>query len=121
MALSGIYNSADIYAEIQKMKVNGCRVLFASTGVKDDSLPPYYYVEKLLAYNSVNTAPVDTIKAFHADGAKESALPIAAQTIEKHFEKIRGLGIDLDAVLDKQISDGLKSFKDAFNDILESL
>ena len=121
VALSGIYNSADIYTEIQKMKVNGCRVLFASTGVKDDSLPPYYYIEKLLAYNSVNTAPVDTIKAFHADGTKESALPIAAQTIEKHFEKIRGLGIDFDAVLDKQISDGLKSFKDAFNDILESL
>ena len=74
-----------------------------------------------MAYNSENTSQVDTIKAFHADGAKESVLPIAAQTIEKHFEKIRGLGIDLDAVLDKQISDGLKSFKDAFNDILESL
>ncbi|MDQ1338744.1 MAG: hypothetical protein QG617_1712, partial [Campylobacterota bacterium] len=29
--------------------------------------------------------------------------------------------IDFNAVLDKQISDGLKSFKDAFKDILESL
>ncbi|MDD5371801.1 MAG: transaldolase [Sulfurimonas sp.] len=120
-ALSGIYNSADIYTEIEKMGVDGCRVLFASTGVKDDSLPPHYYIEKLLAYNSVNTAPVDTIKAFHSSGAKVSALPISAQTIEEHFEKVRGLGIDFDAVLDKQISDGLKSFKDAFKDILESL
>jgi transaldolase len=103
------------------MKVEGCRILFASTGVKDDSLPPYYYVEKLLAYDSINTAPVDTIKAFHAEGAKERALPIATQTIDNHFGKIRDLGIDFDALLDKQISEGLKSFKDAFSEILESL
>jgi transaldolase len=121
VALSGIYNSADIYAEVEKMGVEGCRTLFASTGVKDDSLPAHYYIEKLLAYNSVNTAPVDTIKAFHANGAKRSALPISTQIIEEHFEKIRSLGIDFNAVLDKQISDGLKSFKDAFKDILESL
>lgn len=121
VALSGIYNSAAIYAEVEKLGVEGCRTLFASTGVKDDSLPAHYYIEKLLAYNSVNTAPVDTIKAFHANGAKRSALPISTQIIEGHFEKIKSLGIDFNAVLDKQISDGLKSFKDAFKDILESL
>ncbi|MFA5454540.1 MAG: transaldolase [Sulfurimonas sp.] len=121
VALSGIYNSANIYAEVEKIGVKGCRTLFASTGVKDDSLPAHYYIEKLLAYNSVNTAPVDTIKAFHLNGVKRSALPIPIQTIEGHFEKIKSLGIDFNAVLDKQISDGLKSFKDAFKDILESL
>ncbi|MDQ1268239.1 MAG: transaldolase, partial [Campylobacterota bacterium] len=121
VALSGIYNSANIYAEVEKIGVEGCRTLFASTGVKDDSLPAHYYIEKLLAYNSVNTAPVDTIKAFHLNGVKRSALPIPTQIIEGHFEKIKSLGIDFNAVLDKQISDGLKSFKDAFKDILESL
>lgn len=121
VALSGIYNGANIYAEVEKIGVKGCRTLFASTGVKDDSLPPHYYIEKLLAYNSVNTAPVDTIKAFHLNGVKRSALPIPSQIIEGHFEKIKSLGIDFNAVLDKQISDGLKSFKDAFKDILESL
>lgn len=121
VALSGIYNSAAIYAEVEKMGVKGCRTLFASTGVKDDSLPAHYYIEKLLAYNSVNTAPVDTIKAFHLNGVKRSALPIPTQIIEGHFKKIKSLGIDFNAVLDKQISDGLKSFKDAFKDILESL
>ncbi|MDY0123557.1 transaldolase [Sulfurimonas sp.] len=121
VALSGIYNSADIYSEVESMGVEGCRTLFASTGVKDDSLPPHYYVEKLLAYNSVNTAPVDTIKAFHQNGLKQSALPIPTHTIKEHFEKVRGLGIDFDSLLDKQIADGLKSFKDAFKDILESL
>ena len=121
VALSGIYNSADIYTQVESMKVSGCRTLFASTGVKDDSLPAHYYVEKLLAYNSVNTAPIDTIKAFNQNGKNDSALPIPSQTIQAHFDKIKALGLDFNSVLDKQIADGLESFKDAFKDILESL
>lgn len=120
-ALSGIYNSAEIYEAVEKMGVKGCRVLFASTGVKDDTLPQHYYIEKLLAYNSVNTAPVDTIKAYDANGSKIASLPISQEKIREHFEAIKLLGIDFDAILDKQIEDGLKSFKDAFQEILESL
>lgn len=121
IALSGIYNSADIYSKIQEMNVEGCRTLFASTGVKDDSLPPYYYVEGLLAYNSVNTAPIDTIKSFHADAKKNAVLPISAKTIQEHFKKVDEAGIDFNALLDEQISDGLEAFKDAFKEILEEL
>jgi len=120
-ALTGIYNSAAIYDAIEAMQVKGCRTLFASTGVKDDSLPAHYYVEKLLAYNSVNTAPIDTIKAFDAEGKKEKALPIASSIIQMHMQKIQEIGIDLDAVLQKQIEDGLEAFKDAFKEILEAL
>jgi len=121
VALSGIYNSADIYSAVEALHVEGCRTLFASTGVKDDSLPAYYYIEKLLAYNSVNTAPVDTIKAYEKDGGTNKALPIDAKIIENHFEKIKELGIDFEAVLDKQIADGLEQFKDAFKEIMEAL
>jgi len=120
-ALTGIYNSADIYAAIEEMNVEGCRTLFASTGVKDDSLPAYYYVSKLLAYNSVNTAPIDTIKAFHENGVKEVALPIADEIIKNHFLKLKDIGIDFDELLEIQIADGLEAFKDAFKDILETL
>jgi len=121
VALSGIYNTADIYNMIEEMKVPACRALFASTGVKDDSLPPYYYVEQLLAYNSVNTAPVDTIKAYYKDGSKEAVLPISSDIIDAHFAKLKEAGVDLEAELDKQIEDGLVSFQDAFKDILDSL
>jgi transaldolase len=121
VALSGIYNSADIYNKVNEMKVQGCRVLFASTGVKDDSLPAHYYIENLLAYNSVNTAPIETIKAFHQNGLKKKALPISNEVIQEHFDKITAIGVDLDEVLDKLVTDGLEAFKDAFTDILEAL
>jgi len=120
-ALSGIYNSAAIYAAVEALNVAGCRTLFASTGVKDDSLDAHYYIENLLAFNSVNTAPIDTIKAYNANGAKTGVLPISSEIIKEHFLAVKNAGIDLDEVLDGQIEDGLVSFKDAFKDILESL
>ncbi len=119
--LTGIYNSSLIYEAIEAMQVEGCRALFASTGVKDDAFPAHYYVEKLLAYNSVNTAPIETIKAFDAEGKKEKALPIEGSVIAEHFQKLQEIGIDLNAVLQKQIDDGLEAFKDAFREILEAL
>jgi transaldolase len=121
VALSGIYNSADIYNHVTKLQVEGCRVLFASTGVKDDSLPAHYYVENLLAYNSVNTAPIETIKAFHENGKNVKALPISDEVIQEHFAKISAIGIEFDEVLDTLVNDGLEAFKDAFKDILETL
>ena len=121
VALSGIYNSAAIYAKVESMKVEGCRTLFASTGVKDDSLAADYYIENLLAYNSVNTAPIDTIKAFKQNSSTKAALPIDEKIIAAHFKKIADLDIDFDALIEQQIADGLAQFKDAFTDILEAL
>lgn len=120
-ALTGIYNTSLIYEAIEEAKVQKCRALFASTGVKDDSLPPHYYVEKLLAFHSVNTAPIDTIKAFDANGLKAKALPIEHATIEAHFQALKDLEIDLDEVLERLIEDGLQAFKEAFKEILETL
>jgi transaldolase len=121
VALTGIYNSSLIYEVIEAMQIRNCRTLFASTGVKDDSLPAHYYVEKLLAYNSVNTAPIDTIKAFNANGKQEKVLPIQHDVIIKHMNRVESVGINLDAVLQKQIDDGLAAFKEAFREIMEAL
>jgi len=121
VALSGIYNTADIYAAIEQMDVKGCRALFASTGVKDDSLKADYYIENLLAFNSVNTAPVETIMAFTKNSTQKAALPISKDIIDAHFTTMKEHGIDFEAVLDGQIEDGLVAFKDAFKEIMEAL
>ena len=121
VSLSGIYNTASIYATLQQMDIKGCRALFASTGVKGDSLAADYYIENLLAYNTVNTAPVDTIMAFTKSSTTKSALPIAREIIDTHFSKINEAGIDFEALLDTQIQEGLETFKDAFKEILESI
>ena len=119
--LTGIYNASLCYEAIQELNVAKCRALFASTGVKGDDYPPHYYIEELLAYNSVNTAPIDTIKAYTKDGKKNQKLPIKEEVIKEHFDKIAQIDIDLEVELDKQIKDGLEAFKVAFKEILDSL
>ena len=120
-ALAGNYNAAAIYNAIEAKGVKGCRTLFASTGVKGDDLRPSYYIDELLAAHSVNTAPVETIDAFVKGGDKMVKLPLDAKTIDAHFEKIEAAGIDFDAVVAKQIDDGLEAFKEAFSEILSEL
>lgn len=120
-ALAGNYNAAAIYNAIEAKAVPRCRTLFASTGVKGDTLRPSYYIDELLAAHAVNTAPIETIEAFVQGGDKMVKLPIAPAVIDAHFQAIKSAGIDFDAVVTKQINDGLDAFKEAFNEILSEL
>lgn len=119
--LAGIYNASTVYDAVEAMQVPGCRTLFASTGVKGDDLRPSYYVEELLAKNSVNTAPLATIDAFVASGSSSIKLPIDDKLIEKLFASIEKAGIDFDDIVATQIEDGLSAFKTAFKAILDEL
>jgi len=120
-SLAGNYNAAAIYSAIEAQGVPRCRTLFASTGVKGDTLRASYYIDELLAAHSVNTAPVETIAAFVSGGDRTVKLPIAESVIDAHFQKIADAGIDFDAVVVKQIEDGLEAFKEAFREILSEL
>jgi len=119
--LMGILNAAAIYNSIEAMNVPNCRVLFASTGVKGDEFRPSYYVDELLAPNSVNTAPVATIEAYVKGSDKTIKLPIASDVINAHVSKVTAAGVNMDEVIDTQIAEGLEAFKIAFDEILTAL
>jgi transaldolase len=119
--VAGVYNAAGIYNAIEALNVPGCRTLFASTGVKGDDLKPSYYVEELLAPNSVNTAPVATIDAYVANATGDVKLPLDQQVIDSYFAQLEEKGIVLDPVIEQQIHDGLEAFKVAFQEILDEL
>lgn len=119
--LTGIYNAAEIYAQVGALNVPKCRVLFASTGVKGDEFRASYYVDELLAANSVNTAPISTIEAYVEGGDKRIKLPLPLNAIEKHQEDVRNAGVDMHRVIEDQIREGLEAFKIAFSEILSAL
>ena len=120
-SLTGIMNAADIYNRVEEMGVPGCRVLFASTGVKGDDLRASYYVDELLAPNSVNTAPIGTIDAFVQGGDKTMKLPLEAAVIADHMRRVADAGVSMDEVIDQQIREGIEAFKEAFHEILNTL
>ncbi|OHD90580.1 MAG: transaldolase, partial [Sulfuricurvum sp. RIFCSPLOWO2_12_43_5] len=117
----GILNAADIYNRVEALNVPKCRVLFASTGVKGDEFRGSYYIDELLAPNSVNTAPIATIDAFVQGGDTVLKLPIGSDIIEDHQTKVANAGIDMEMIIDQQIREGLEAFKVAFGEILSEL
>jgi transaldolase len=117
----GIVNAADIYNRVEALSVPRCRVLFASTGVKGSEYRASYYIDELLAPNSVNTAPIGTIDAYVKGGDRVVKLPLAQQLIDEHTAAVRNAGVDMEQVIQRQIDEGLDAFKAAFNDILDAL
>lgn len=117
----GILNAADIYNRVEALKIPKCRVLFASTGVKGDEFRTSYYIDELLAPNSVNTAPIGTIEAYVEGGDRIIKLPLSDQFIAEHTADVRNAGINMPQVIQTQIDEGLEAFKVAFNDIINAL
>ena len=119
--LTGIYNAAKIYNMIEKHGNAHIRTLFASTGVKGDDLPPYYYMRQLLAPHSVNTAPLATIESWQKVKPTPPKLPIDDAVINGYFTRLKDSGFDMDEVYDTLLKDGLEAFEKAFEGMLETL
>lgn len=114
----GICNATKIYDLIETYNLPNVRTLFASTGVKTDGLELDYYIKELLYKNSVNTAPLGTIKAFINSKAIEKQ---PAKEYIKYFEDLEKNGVDMKKAYDELLEDGLASFKEAFAQILKEL
>ncbi len=117
----GIYNAAKIYNMVRKRALPNTKTLFASTGVKSDKYPPHYYISKLVAPHSINTSPIDTIEAFVEEGDKTPKLPIPHEEIERFFTLLKANGIDMKRVYHELLTEGLRAFVEAFEEILKEL
>jgi len=117
----GIVNATNIYNHIQERGIEEIRCLFASTGVKGDDYPPYYYIKELCFKNSINTAPLDTIKSYQATKDKTIKTPMTKSEIDSFFTQLKSQGVDIDKVSNELLDEGLKAFVDAYNEILTQI
>jgi len=120
-ALTGILNAANIYNIVEHNHTPSIRTLFASTGVKDDTLTPDYYIRELLAPHSINTAPLTTIEAYLKDPLSEPKLPTHIDEIDDYFKILEEKEVDMSAVYEELIQDGLSTFEKAFTEMLDSI
>ena len=120
-AQTGIMNAARIYYMVEQNHTPSIQTLFASTGVKGDNLPADYYLQTLCAPHAINTAPLATIEAALANALpSDSTLP-SLEEIETFFAQLAEAGIEMDAVYDQLLDEGLAAFEEAFSQILSTL
>ncbi|HVW71425.1 MAG TPA: transaldolase [Steroidobacteraceae bacterium] len=91
------------------------RLLWASTSTKDPTYSPVKYVEELIAPDTVNTLPGETIKAYRSLGKPEPRLQKQILTATPVFQGLQGLGIDMAAVSEQLEREGVKKFIEPFD------
>ncbi len=110
----------------QQLAAKGARVqrlLWASTGTKDPSYSDVMYVDGLVGADTVNTLPPNTIEACadHCDPANriEAGVDEAYRLIASL--KDPDINIDLAAVMDELLIDGIDKFVKPFDSLMKSL
>jgi transaldolase len=118
---AGIVNATKCYHEVEKIGNKNIRTLFASTGVKGDDVAQSYYVENLIFPHSVNTAPLNTIKEYIKRDQFSKSILLNEELCDQYNDLLKENGINLDAVGNKLLTDGLEAFKVSFAQMLKKL
>jgi transaldolase len=97
------------------------RPLWASTSTKDKRYPDVYYVEALIAPDTVNTLPPATLDAYRDHGNPVVRIP---QGIARAPAQLAGLaqrGIDLAAITRELEIEGVASFAASYDSLLAGI
>ena len=95
------------------------RPLWASTGVKNPAYPDTLYVDQLIAPYTVNTMPLATLNAVGDHGTVPGTT--ARQDPTPELNALQAIGIDMTAVTDQLLDDGIRLFEDAMNSLLAGI
>ncbi|KQR54591.1 transaldolase [Leifsonia sp. Leaf336] len=101
---------------------NEQRPLWASTGVKDPSLPDTLYVTELVAPNTVNTMPEKTLEATFDHGE------ITGDTVTGNYadakgvlDALAGLGVEYDDVTATLEREGVDKFNVSWGELVQTV
>jgi len=97
------------------------RPLWASTGTKNPNYPDVLYVDNLIGPETVNTVPPATYTAIRDHGRAALTLEEGLEEADALVSELGSLGIDLKAVTEKLQKDGLASFVNSFDTLVESI
>ena len=108
----------------KKLEANGAhlqRPLWASTSTKNPLFKDTLYVDELIGRNTVNTIPEETMLAFHDHGVASQSLEAKSGNSPALWNELLLTGIDFDAIAQKLEADGVRSFEQSFDVLLEAL
>lgn len=114
--------SAGEFLDLREKGARAQRLLWASTSTKNPAYSDIKYVSELIGKNTVNTMPENTFEAFLDHGAAGGeALGEDITEAQNTLRKLKGAGIDVDAVCGKLLADGLSAFVESFDSLLVSI
>ncbi|MFM1966509.1 MAG: Transaldolase [Actinomycetota bacterium] len=121
----GVFEEAMASPRWQVLEALGARrqrPLWASTGVKDPSLPPTLYVMGLVVDGCVNTMPAATLQASaDYDGPVVDTVTGTQAASQAIWDQLSALGISEPEVCDKLEDEGVEKFEASWAELLQTV
>lgn len=111
-------------ARWEALKARGAqlqRPLWASTSTKNPSYRDTIYVEELIGPDTVNTMPPNTLDAFRDHGVTARTVDAGLAEADQVLLDLEAVGIRLDVVTDKLLTEGLASFQKSFDTLIAGI
>jgi transaldolase len=108
----------------KKLEALGAKVqrpLWASTSTKDKRYPDIYYVEALIAADTVNTLPPATFAAYKDHGKPEIRIYQGISRAPGELEALARSGVDLGKVTAELEVEGVASFSKSYESLLSGI
>jgi transaldolase len=109
------------FAALEKKGARLQRPLWASTSTKNPAYPDIYYVDNLIAPDSVNTLPPDTLNAFRDHGDPEVRISEGMAEAHRVMDDLEHLGIDFGEVTHELEVEGVEKFGKSYDDLLGTI
>ena len=109
------------FATLQAAGARPQRPLWASTSTKNPVYPDILYVQKLIAPDTVNTLPEDTLEAFLDHGHARTAIDLDFSESEQVLSHLATIGISLDQATEELEAEGVASFAKSYQSLLASI
>ncbi|MEF8793045.1 bifunctional transaldolase/phosoglucose isomerase [Thiohalorhabdus sp.] len=93
-------------------------LLWASTGSKDPDLSDVHYIENLIGPDTVTTIPPGTYEAFRDHGRVGRTVDSGLEEAQQVLATVDRAGIDLEALTDDLLADGIGKFEAAYDRLL---
>ena len=97
------------------------RPLWASTSSKNPVYPDTLYVDNLIGPDTVNTLPPATLDDFSDHGTVATTVEIDVDGARMRTAGLAELGIDLDAITNEVLDEGVAAFAKSFEGLIASI
>jgi transaldolase len=109
------------FAGLQEKGAAVQRPLWASTSAKDPAYPPLYYVEALIAPDTVDTMPRETFDEYRRSGNPKVRIDEDLPGARAAFDGLSRLGIDIRRVCEDLEQEGVRKFADSIDSLLQAV
>jgi transaldolase len=109
------------YRALARRGVRLQRPLWASTSTKDPAYPALYYVEALVAPDSIDTMPPETLEAYRNHGDPRIRIDQDLPGARAAFRQLGEIGLDEGALFRRLEEEGIRKFIESHDAISRSI